>query len=110
MNLIDNAIYAVQKKEMSNEEGYVAITTARFSEDEITIIIEDNGIGIPDNIKAKLFDPFFTTKAVGEGTGLGMSIVRSIIDEHAGTINVESELNKGTKIEIVLPQKKKVNE
>ena len=110
MNLIDNAIFAVQKKDINNEEGYVSIITDQLPGDKISVIIEDNGIGIPDEIKGKLFEPFFTTKAVGEGTGLGLSIVRSIIDEHAGTINVESELNKGTKIEIILPQKKKVNE
>lgn len=110
MNLIDNAIFAVQKKNVSNEEGYVSITTDRLSDDKVRIVIEDNGIGIPDEIKDKLFDPFFTTKAVGEGTGLGMSIVRSIIDEHSGSINVDSVLNEGTKIEIVLPQKKKMNE
>lgn len=107
MNIIDNAIFAVQKKNVDNEEGNISIETDLVSDDKVRIIIEDNGVGIPDEIKSKLFDPFFTTKAVGEGTGLGMSIVRSIIDEHSGTINVESELNKGTKIEIVLPQKKK---
>ncbi len=106
MNLIDNAIFAVHKKEMSNEEGSVKIQTLLTKDDKVKVVIEDNGIGIPEEVKEKLFEPFFTTKNVGEGTGLGLSIVRSIIDDHQGTIAVESEEGKGTKIEIVLPQKK----
>ena len=109
MNLIDNSIFAVHKKEMANEEGEVSIKTLLTEDEKVKVIIEDNGIGIPEEIREKLFEPFFTTKNVGEGTGLGLSIVRSIIDDHQGIITVESEVGRGTKIEIVLPQKKKIN-
>lgn len=109
MNLIDNSIFAVQKKEINNEEGEVFINTSLTHDDKVKIIIKDNGIGIPEDIREKLFEPFFTTKSVGEGTGLGLSIVRSIIDDHQGVISVDSEVGVGTQIEIVLPQKKKSN-
>jgi signal transduction histidine kinase len=110
MNLVVNAIFAVhQKKYTGEEEGLVSVTTERVENEKIKIIIEDNGVGIPNEIKNKLFDPFFTTKSVGEGTGLGLSIVKSIIESHNGEIKIDSELNKGTKIIIVLPQKK-INE
>ena len=55
-----------------------------------------------ENLK-KVFDPFFTTKPVGKGTGLGMSISYRVINDHHGTINVESEVGKGTKFTIILP-------
>ncbi|CAD7769903.1 MAG: Adaptive-response sensory-kinase SasA [Candidatus Methanoperedenaceae archaeon GB50] len=71
----------------------------------IVVEIEDTGIGIPKNILSKIFDPFFTTKKVGEGTGLGLSVVHLIIDQHRGIIDVESEVNKGTKFIITLPAK-----
>jgi len=75
----------------------------------IVVEIEDTGIGIPKNILSKIFDPFFTTKKVGEGTGLGLSVVHLIIDQHRGIIDVESEVNKGTKFIIMLPLAKNSN-
>lgn len=56
-----------------------------------TVLIGDNGPGIPDATRARIFDPFFTTKAVGEGSGLGLDIVRRIVEQHDGTIHVESQ-------------------
>ena len=72
--------------------------------DNIEIKVADNGNGIPENIRDKIFEPFFTTKEVGEGTGLGLSIVFGIIEDHRGTIDVESEPGKGTKFTITLPK------
>lgn len=69
--------------------------------DFVRIVIQDQGIGIPEENLHKIFDPFFTTKE--EGSGLGLSICYSIIKKHNGFIKVESESNKGTKFEIYLP-------
>jgi PAS domain S-box-containing protein len=72
--------------------------------DYVMIEIKDDGPGISDKIKHKIFDPFFTTKGVGEGTGLGLSVVHGIIQEHDGGIFVESKEGKGTCFSVVLPQ------
>ena len=108
MNLIDNAIFAVNAKEFNEEDKLININTT-FDDKSIQLVIEDNGVGIPDEIKDKLFEPFFTTKDIGQGTGLGLSIVRSIVDKHEGKITVYSEINKGTKISIEIPIKREQN-
>lgn len=76
----------------------------------ISIYVKDNGAGINLETKAHLFDPFFSTKEVGKGTGMGLSIVHGITHKHDGHILIESEVNKGTTISILLPQiKESVN-
>lgn len=95
-NLILNAIKAMDQK------GEITITTALKSEN-IELRIKDNGIGINKENKTKIFQPFFTTKPKGEGTGLGLSVVHGIIQNHKGTINVSSEPNKGTEFIITFP-------
>jgi len=70
---------------------------------EVEILIEDNGPGIPTDIKDKIFDPFFTTKDVGHGSGLGLYIVHDIIDMHGGSIRVETREGQGTTFIIWLP-------
>jgi hypothetical protein len=65
----------------------------------------DNGIGMSQEVIAKMFDPFFTTKDVGEGTGLGMSIVYKTIDMHKGKISVTSKVGEGTTFTIEIPNK-----
>lgn len=80
------------------------IKVASYVENKtIVIIFEDNGTGIHAKNIDKIFDPFFTTKAAGLGTGLGLPIVNEIINEHRGTIEVSSELGKGTKFIIKIP-------
>jgi signal transduction histidine kinase len=69
----------------------------------IRLEIADTGPGIQKDHIDRVFDPFFTTKEVGKGTGLGLSIVHGIIQEHQGTITIESQLGRGTKFTIVLP-------
>ncbi|MFC1624360.1 ATP-binding protein [Candidatus Omnitrophota bacterium] len=73
----------------------------KLGEEAVIIEVEDTGLGMDEDIKKKLFDPFFTTKDRAEGTGLGLSVAKSIIDMHRGLINVESEKGKGTKFTIV---------
>jgi signal transduction histidine kinase len=83
-NLIDNAIDAMQG------HGQINIRTA-FDTSAVTIEIRDHGPGIPSDLVARIFDPFFTTKEPGEGTGLGLDIVRRIVvDSHHGEISVDS--------------------
>jgi PAS domain S-box-containing protein len=74
------------------------------SGDFVAIQVEDAGTGIPPDVVAKVFDPFFTTKPVGKGTGLGLSQVHGFAHQAGGTVTVESELGKGTKLTIYLPR------
>lgn len=96
MNLFINASQAI------DERGELSIQTLAQNE-QIVIRISDSGCGIPKENLERLFDPFFTTKAVGVGTGLGLSISYGIIQEHGGTIDVQSEENKGTTFTLSLP-------
>ncbi len=98
MNLFVNAAQAIEEK------GKITIKTYTEKE-KVYVEISDTGSGIaPGNLK-KLFDPFFTTKEPGKGTGLGLSISYNIIQRHKGTIEVKSELGKGTTFIIGLPVK-----
>ena len=72
-----------------NNRGTLTID-AREEKDSILVSITDSGEGIPEDIKAKIFQPFFTTKPPGEGSGLGLDIVRKIVEKHQGTIDFES--------------------
>jgi len=69
----------------------------------VALTIADTGHGMPQEVIAKIFDPFFTTKEFGKGTGLGLTVVRGIIEEHGGTIQVSSEPGVGTIFSIGLP-------
>lgn len=82
-NLIDNAIDAVGKN------GELTIETS-FDKRNATVRIIDNGAGIPKDIQSRIFDPFFTTKKVGQGTGIGLDIVKRIVNKHHGEIKVHS--------------------
>lgn len=102
MNIINNAIHALADQLEENKDPKITIrTTANL--DTVNIQIEDNGPGMPETVKNRIFEPFFTTKAVGKGTGLGLSIVYSIIENHHGTLEVNSEMGKGTTFSITLP-------
>ncbi len=99
LNIIVNAEYAMKK---AHNRGTLTIATEK-TDNHIRISFKDDGTGMDENTKEKLFHPFFTTKDVGEGTGLGLSLSRSIILEHGGTIEVESEPEKGANFIITLP-------
>jgi signal transduction histidine kinase len=94
-NLIHNALQAMANK------GTLEINITMQENDAIVSII-DSGHGIPEDIQAKIFKPFFTTKPPGEGSGLGLDIVRKIIDKHQGKIEVVSQPGKTT-FNILLP-------
>jgi signal transduction histidine kinase len=94
-NLIDNAASAMKGK------GELRIRTAREN-DRVLVEIRDNGPGIPANIQTRIFEPFFTTKPMGEGTGLGLDMVRRIISTHHGDIQVQSQPGD-TRFQIRLP-------
>jgi signal transduction histidine kinase len=70
---------------------------------EVGFEIEDDGIGISEDLRGRIFDPFFTTKKPGEGTGLGLSISYSIVREHGGTLTADSEPGQGTLMRVTLP-------
>jgi len=99
LNLINNAAQAMDGR------GLIQIATRQVGEN-VEVAIRDNGSGMDEDTRAHIFEPFFTTKAVGKGTGLGLSIVFRIIEDHGGTIHVESELGKGSEFVIRLPIKK----
>jgi signal transduction histidine kinase len=96
-NLIDNALDAMEGRPDSTLE----IRTQRHKE-FILIYIVDNGPGIPEDIKDKIFDPFFTTKPVGRGTGLGLEVVRQIINQHTGKIDLNSVPGR-TEFKVCIP-------
>jgi two-component system, NtrC family, sensor kinase len=96
MNLIANAVDAIAG------EGKLVVTTGQTPE-FFLISVRDTGAGIPEAIRGKIFDPFFTTKPVGQGTGLGLAISYGIIQEHGGSIEVESELGVGTEFMVKIP-------
>jgi len=98
MNILNNALQAM------DERGTITLETKHLPDkNEVEIAISDTGKGMSEEVKRRLFEPFFTTKPVGEGTGLGLSISYSIIEEHKGRIEVESEPGKGSTFRIFLP-------
>ena len=97
LNLYNNAFYAVSERSKLNEPGYeptVSVST-RKHDDKIVISVQDNGVGIPENVRDKIFEPFFTTKPTGKGAGLGLSLSYDIVKAHGGEIKMLSNEGKG---------------
>ena len=95
-NLIDNALDAVERRRAGDGDG------ARRRATKVVVRVTDDGPGIPPEVKSRIFDPFFTTKPVGKGTGLGLDIVRRLVDRNDGSIEVESEPGR-TEFRVGLP-------
>ena len=95
-NLIHNALQAM------NNGGTLTIGVRQLG-DEVEVSIKDTGHGIPDAIRTRIFEPFFTTKPKGEGSGLGLDIVKRVVDKHRGRIEVSSEEDVGTTFRVLLP-------
>lgn len=96
LNIISNAEQAIEKK------GQIVISGSK-NEDSLHLTVKDNGMGIGEESIPKISDPFYTTKDPGSGTGLGLFITFSIIEEHGGTIDIESKLGIGTTVTVTLP-------
>lgn len=101
INLLSNA------RDASPQGGVIRISS-EVAEQTVYLTVEDEGSGIPKDIQDRLFEPFFTTKDPGEGTGLGLALVYSIIEEHYGQIDIDSpadpETQRGTRFRITLPR------
>lgn len=96
INLVMNSIHAMP------EGGRLRLSLAREGS-HVCLGLSDTGHGMPEEIRSQVFNPFFTTKDFGKGTGLGLTVVKGIIEEHGGTIAVESAVDKGTTFWIRLP-------
>ena len=96
INLISNAIHAM------NNSGKLVIKIKNLNS-HIKISISDSGHGIPQEIQERIFEPFFTTKKSGEGTGIGLDIVKQILNKHKATLELDSEVGVGTTFHITLP-------
>ena len=98
VNLIANAIHALQEK--NSESKHLQIST-HLLDDNYDIRFSDNGVGMSEDTKEKVFEPLFSTK--GFGVGLGMVVVKNIVEQHQGNITIESKMGEGTTITLRLP-------
>ena len=83
--------------------GSLIVRTRQSAPGGVIIEVEDNGPGIPEEIRGKIFEPFFTTKPAGQGTGLGLSVTYGIIKDHGGDIRIEDVSGGGTRFVVTLP-------
>lgn len=106
LNLAKNAFDAMRDKITEKGSSYKSILSIQTKDlgEKVMIVVEDNGPGVPDEIRDKLLMPFFTTKKGNEGTGLGLSITHEIIKTHEGTLEIESVINEYTRFKITLPK------
>ena len=105
MNLIVNACHAIserRRQEGTAFEGRLAIHCSA-DDAEVSVVFDDNGVGIDEATRKRIFEPFFTTKPVGEGQGLGLSVSYGIVRDHGGRIDVESTPGVGSRFTVVLP-------
>ena len=104
MSLLGNGIYAVvkQKKRVPDHQPEIRLS-AHTENNNVVIKVHDNGIGIESGILDKIFDPFFTTKTTGEASGIGLYLSHEIVQNHRGSITVNSEKNQFTEFDIVIP-------
>jgi signal transduction histidine kinase len=99
VNLIMNAIQAAQVK---MKEGRVRVSTRAGAKGNVTVIIEDNGLGVPPELRHRIFDPFFTTKEVGQGTGFGLAISQVLVSRLGGSLEYDSSYADGARFILTL--------
>ena len=111
LNLVVNAAHAVGSRFAgTGEKGLIRVAT-RVEDEHVVVEVADNGCGIPDDKKARIFEPFFTTKPVGQGTGQGLVIARSIVvDKHRGSMTFESKAGEGTRFFVRIPIRSRAEE
>ena len=108
-NILFNSIYAIGSKNGSislnclKKESKKKINHDTVDKKYVCIEIKDNGIGMNKEILQKVFEPFFTTKPIGQGSGLGLSMVYGLMEQHNGFIEIKSEINNGTTIDLFFP-------
>lgn len=101
LNLIVNAEQAMSA---ARGQGILVVRTWHDAKKDLVVLeVNDDGPGVPDSVQAKIFDPFFTTKAVGQGTGLGLTVAYAIVQEHGGRIRVSSEMGHGASFFVEFP-------
>jgi signal transduction histidine kinase len=87
---------------MPDQRGFIRVDTVHAN-GSVNIKVKDSGLGIPDTMSDKIFDPFFTSKGEEQGTGLGLYIVRNIIEEHGGKVRLAPSDGTGAEFHIELP-------
>lgn len=102
VNLITNALQAMRETPPSGRR-LVFRTRLDPEQDQVVLEVADTGTGIPPEVQPRVFDPFFTTKPLGQGTGLGLSLCKEIIEGHGGTIQAESPPGEGATFRIEIP-------
>jgi signal transduction histidine kinase len=108
LNLMNNACYAAWKRAQQATGDYKPEVNVKVeaADGQLHIAIADNGVGMSDEVKQRLYENFFTTKPVGEGTGLGMGIIRDIVEnKHQGTVTFESTEGVGSCFTITIPMR-----
>ncbi len=99
LNLLKNALQA-----LGSHGGTLEIKT-EFDAQQVRVVVRDDGPGMSEQLSARVFDPFFTTRAVGQGTGLGLSLCYGILQAHQGSIQLQSRPGRGTEVSFGLPRK-----
>ncbi|MBT4789958.1 MAG: response regulator [Halobacteriovoraceae bacterium] len=99
MNLISNAKDATENQ----VSRAIHITLIKENEKTLKLTVSDNGAGIPEEVRGKILNPFFTTKKIGAGTGIGLGVVCELVKKMNGTVEIDSEVGKGSKFSIIMP-------
>jgi PAS domain S-box-containing protein len=105
LNLLNNAEQALRPRvdgHHSASPGRITIRT-RHETPEVIVEVEDNGPGVPDDLRTEIWDPFWTTKVEGEGTGLGLTVVHTIVADHGGSVSLERGTSSGARFVVRLP-------